>query len=100
MRLIMIWCWHLLNKRMSIRWMSFIWISSVGADASSPSFYLRTKGQVEQAIAGMGLKRATAVRPSLLLGAREEFRMGERLGDFIFAHLWVAAAQNLSPLYL
>jgi uncharacterized protein YbjT (DUF2867 family) len=63
------------------RAVSFVWISSVGANAKSGSFYLRVKGEVENAIFAMsGLDHATAVRPSLLLGERNETRSGEKLG--------------------
>lgn len=60
--------------------LSFVWISSVGADARSRSFYLRTKGELEEAIFALdGLNRPAPVRPSLLLGERREFRLAERL---------------------
>lgn len=63
---------------------SFVWISSVGADAKSNNFYLRVKGECENAIINMsGLENASAVRPSLLLGERDESRPAEKLGSFI-----------------
>ena len=59
---------------------SFVWISSVGADAKSNSFYLRVKGELENAIMRMPqLPHAAAVRPSLLLGDRGESRLLEDL---------------------
>jgi uncharacterized protein YbjT (DUF2867 family) len=65
----------------------FVWISSVGADAKSSNFYLRVKGELENAIMRMPqLDHAAAVRPSLLLGERSEQRFLENLG------------QNLAPL--
>jgi uncharacterized protein YbjT (DUF2867 family) len=73
------------------RAISFVWISSVGANAKSTNFYLRVKGELENAILGMtGLHNASAVRPSLLLGEREEMRPAEKLAS-IFSPL-------LSPL--
>lgn len=63
---------------------SFVWISSVGADAKSKNFYLRVKGQLENAIINMsGLDNASAVRPSLLLGDRNESRPAEQLGGLL-----------------
>ena len=60
---------------------SFVWISSVGANAKSGSFYLRVKGELENAILNMsGLAHAAAVRPSLLLGQRQDTRVAEQLG--------------------
>ncbi len=61
---------------------SFVWISSVGANARSKNFYLRVKGELENAIMRMPqLRHATAIRPSLLLGARNSSRPLEELGQ-------------------
>jgi len=66
------------------RAVSFVWISSVGANAKSHNFYLRVKGELENAIIGMsGLDNACAVRPSLLLGERMEMRPAEKLASVI-----------------
>lgn len=59
-------------------------ISSVGAHPASSSFYLRTKGQVEEEVKAMQFKHLCIVRPSLLLGKRNEFRLAEALGAAIF----------------
>ena len=56
-------------------------ISSLGADPKSRSFYLRTKGEVEQELIALGLPSLGIVRPSLLLGLRRELRIGERAGE-------------------
>ena len=50
----------------------YLWISAVGASPASAAFYSRVKGELEAAIARLPLRRWTAVRPSLLLGARAE----------------------------
>ncbi|WP_438862713.1 NAD-dependent epimerase/dehydratase family protein [Neptunicella sp.] len=69
---------------------SFVWISSVGANASSHNFYLRVKGELEQAIAQIeGLTVANYVRPSLLLGHRPTTRLLESLGIAVFRMLSV-----------
>ncbi|WP_218354758.1 NAD(P)H-binding protein [Alteromonas lipotrueiana] len=61
---------------------SFVWVSSVGANANSKNFYLRVKGELENAIMRMPqLKHATAVRPSLLIGARSNPRKLEDFGQ-------------------
>lgn len=63
---------------------SFVWISSVGANAKSNNFYLRVKGELENAIINMsGLDNACAVRPSLLLGEREEMRPAEKFASIL-----------------
>jgi uncharacterized protein YbjT (DUF2867 family) len=57
----------------------FLFVSSMGADAHSPVFYSRVKGELESAIAALAFKAAVAFRPSLLAGKRAENRFGERM---------------------
>jgi uncharacterized protein YbjT (DUF2867 family) len=56
-------------------------VSSVGADARSSNFYLRTKGELERDIQSLGFLRISIFRPSLLLGNRNERRFGERFAQ-------------------
>ena len=58
-------------------------VSSVGADSSSSNFYLRIKGEVEQAIEKMPIQYIGIFQPSLLMGNRNEFRLGERISQLI-----------------
>lgn len=58
-------------------------ISSVGADASSKNFYLRVKGQVEQALGRLRIGRLDVIRPGLLRGPRRELRPAEGLGRML-----------------
>jgi len=57
----------------------FLLVSSVGADPRARTFYLRVKGEVEAAVRALDYPSVTIARPSLLLGDREEFRLGEVL---------------------
>lgn len=57
----------------------FLVISALGADAQSRVFYNRVKGEMEQALQAQGWPQLTISRPSLLDGARREFRLGELL---------------------
>ncbi len=60
---------------------SFVWISSIDANAKSRSFYLRVKGELENAILSMSnLSNPAAVRPPLIDGKRDESRPLEALG--------------------
>lgn len=52
-------------------------ISSLGANPDSLSFYLRLKGEMEQAILQLGFKKTAFLRPSLIIGKREEKRIME-----------------------
>lgn len=57
----------------------FIGLSSLGADANSKNFYLRTKGEMERDVMQYQFQKSAFLRPSVLLGPRKEFRLGERL---------------------
>lgn len=62
----------------------FIVVSSVGADTRSKNFYLRTKGEMEDAITAVGFPSVDILQPSLLLGPRKQVRPLELAGR-IFA---------------
>ncbi|CAB5562394.1 Semialdehyde dehydrogenase, NAD binding domain [Citrobacter werkmanii] len=53
-------------------------VSSMGANANSPFFYNRVKGEMEQALIEQKWPRLTIVRPSMLLGERDKQRTNER----------------------
>ena len=54
-------------------------VSSVGADSKSMAFYPRVKGEIEEALSRLQFSRLFILRPGLLLGSRNEFRLGEAL---------------------
>lgn len=62
-------------------------VSSLGANPQSRQLYLRTKGEAEQELIALGFDRLVLMRPSLLLGNRDEFRLGEKLGAAVGAVL-------------
>lgn len=53
-------------------------ISSQGANSASNIFYLRIKGELEEAVKKLGFAHTSVVRPSLLVGEREVKRQGEK----------------------
>lgn len=61
----------------------FIVLSSVGADSKSKKFYLRTKAEMEDAIAAAGFPSVDILQPSLLLGPRKEMRPLELAGAML-----------------
>jgi uncharacterized protein YbjT (DUF2867 family) len=52
----------------------FVVMSSVGADPRSNNFYLRTKGEMEQQLEGLGFPSLDILQPGVLLGLRREMR--------------------------
>jgi uncharacterized protein YbjT (DUF2867 family) len=56
-------------------------VSSVGASASSSNFYLKTKGETENALRAIDFERVDILRPGLLTGGtRPDSRPGESIG--------------------
>ncbi len=57
----------------------FLSVSSMGANAKSRNFYSRVKGRTEEGLIAIGFQGLHLFRPSLLLGQRDEFRLGEQI---------------------
>lgn len=57
----------------------FLLVSAAGANAESRIFYSRVKGELEDALRTLRFRSVTILRPSLLLGQRAEFRLGEEV---------------------
>lgn len=62
-------------------------ISSLGANADSRNFYLHTKGEMENLLIAQMFEKTVILRPSMLLGKRNEFRLGEEIGKRLFKGL-------------
>lgn len=60
----------------------FFLISSLDALSTSTNFYLKTKGEIEAFLKNCSFESTIILRPSLLLGKRKEFRLGEKIGAF------------------
>ena len=59
----------------------FIVISAMGANEKALAYYSRVKGKLETALTSMDFPQLSIVRPSLITGARGEFRFGEAFGE-------------------
>ena len=60
-------------------------ISSVGSDPNSSFLYPMTKGLIEKDISKISLHHLSIVRPGIILGKRNENRIGEKIGKVIFS---------------
>ncbi|MBM4171911.1 MAG: NAD-dependent epimerase/dehydratase family protein [Ignavibacteria bacterium] len=60
-------------------------VSSAGANHSSKNFYLNIKGKLEKEVEKLPFENIIIFQPSLLVGNREEPRIGEKIGAFIFS---------------
>lgn len=81
----------------------FIYLSSVGASASSRSAYLRARGQLEDDLAGSGLSWLSA-RPAAITGHdrdvdRPAERWGAAIGDTVLSIASLFGAKKLKEEY-
>jgi uncharacterized protein YbjT (DUF2867 family) len=79
----------------------FAVVSSVGASAGSSNFYLRVKGETDDAIERIGFASLIIARPSMLVGNREESRPGEKIGIALgkaFSFTMVGGLRKYRPI--
>ncbi|MFS0861910.1 oxidoreductase [Fredinandcohnia sp. 179-A 10B2 NHS] len=62
----------------------YLLVSSMNANPKSPIFYSRMKGELEEKVTSLGYKHLSIFRPSLLLGDRQEFRLGEEFAAKLY----------------
>ena len=73
----------------------FLVITAMGANESSPFYYNRVKGKLEHDLMELGLQQLSIIRPSLLVGERDELRLGEKAGAKV---LKIAKPLLIGPL--
>ncbi len=61
----------------------YLLVSASGANANSNNPYLRMKGELEEKVQALPFERISIFQPSLLLGQRAEFRLGEKAGAIL-----------------
>ncbi len=77
-------------------------VSSLGADATTSNFYLRTKGEMEQTLRSLGVASLHFFRPSMLLGKRDESRPAETIGKTLmntFSFLFVGGLKKYKAIH-
>ncbi len=77
---------------------TLLFVSSIGADPNSRSFYLKTKGQLEKEAKSLGYQNLHILRPSLLLGKRDEFRLAEDVGKKVSKGLSFLIPAKYKPI--
>ncbi|MBE4910620.1 NAD(P)H-binding protein [Bacillus luteolus] len=68
----------------------YLVVSAMGANSKSKIFYNQVKGKLEEGLKGIGLPHVHIFRPSLLLGNRNEFRLGEKAGEYVMKFVFFA----------
>ena len=71
---------------------TFLVMSSLGADSKSSIFYNRTKGEMEDAVLEQKIENTFILRPSIIGGNRNEFRIAEKIGSVLM--------RILNPLFI
>lgn len=80
----------------------FLLVSALGANRKSSIFYNRVKGEIEEAVSALSFHGVQIFRPSLLLGERPEFRLGERVAEKtarMFSFLFVGPIAKYRPIH-
>ncbi|MFM2089336.1 MAG: hypothetical protein RLZZ237_4205 [Pseudomonadota bacterium] len=83
-------------------------VSAPGASVSAPFFFSRTKGELERDIQRIGFGSVTIIRPGMIGGDREEFRLAERivlpiasfLKPLLPRGLWINPATNIAHILI
>jgi uncharacterized protein YbjT (DUF2867 family) len=57
----------------------FLLVTSMGSNSKSKNFYIKLKGESEDAIRKINIPSIAVFRPSMLLGKRQEKRFGEKI---------------------
>lgn len=79
----------------------FLVVTSIGADPNSLFFYNRVKGELERELQKLDFPFLGIFRPSLLLGHRNEFRLGEKMGEFfgnLLSPLLIGGLEKYKPI--
>ncbi len=74
---------------------AFVLNSAKSANPRSRIFYSRVKGELEQALQGVGFDSLTFVRPGLIGGERDEYRGGERVAAAVLGLLHPVLPRSL-----
>jgi uncharacterized protein YbjT (DUF2867 family) len=59
---------------------SYVLVSSAGANSSSKTFYMNTKGKLDEAVQSLPCEYINILRPGQLYGKRTEKRLREKVG--------------------
>lgn len=78
----------------------FALVSAVGASTRSMFFYNRVKGQLEEDLKKLPFEAIYIMRPSMLLGPRNEKRPGEEIGKALMKPLRFLLPANMKPVYV
>lgn len=80
----------------------FLMVSAIGANPVAANFYLQLKGCIEEDVTALPFESIHIFRPSVLLGKREEFRLGESIGKAVvnaISFLLIGGWRKYKPIH-
>ena len=76
----------------------FLLVGSMGADARSPFFYMRVKGQIEDELRGLPYASVSVFRPAYLAGQRQQRRLAEDVAGAFMQRLAFLMPRAYRPI--
>jgi uncharacterized protein YbjT (DUF2867 family) len=77
-----------------------LYVSALGADPQSSVFYNKVKGETEEDLKALSFDYLGLFQPSLLLGSRSEFRLGEEVAKIFMKPLkWLRILKTYQPIH-
>jgi len=77
----------------------YLLVSSNGANVKSKSQYLTMKGLLEKKIKLLPFNRISIFQPSLLIGQRSDFRLGEKIGSWLMSPIrFIPGLRRFRPI--
>ncbi|HZH68218.1 MAG TPA: hypothetical protein VFD65_03375 [Chitinophagales bacterium] len=76
-------------------------VTALGTNKASSIFYNQVKFEVSQSLEKVGFEQLNIIQPSLLLGDREEKRLGEDIMQLLFKYtrtLWAGPLKNVAGI--
>lgn len=95
------YCYNLAKETHQQGSQNFYLVSALGANPFSTIFYNRVKGETEEAIKHLSFNSFYIFRPSLLLGDRKEFRLGEKIAQLVmkpFSAFMLGGLKKYKPI--
>lgn len=77
-----------------------LYVSALGADPQSSVYYNKVKGETEEDLKALSFDYLGLFQPSLLLGSRSEFRLGEEVAKIFMKPLkWLRILKKYQPIH-
>lgn len=77
----------------------FLIVTALGSNSQSKIFYNQVKGQLEDELKKLKLNSLCIFQPSLLLGQRKEFRLGEKIFEKSqYLPIWFGSLKKYQPI--